>query len=221
MTPADFDSFRDGVSGVYAFYGKDVSRFALDVWWKAMQPFDIEAVTDAFNRHLVNPDSGEFLPKPANIVKMLRGSTVDRAMVAWSKVDRAVRMVGAYASVAFDDPLIHRVLQEMGGWVWLGKQTDKDWPFIAKDFETRYRGYVMRSELPDYAPVLIGMSEMENSTKGYPSDEPRLIGDQERARRVMNGGKKTDLLRATPANEVVQKLVGKLKNSVPTASAVG
>lgn len=35
-------------------------------------------------------------------------------MVAWNKVDKAVRQVGAWTSVMFDDALIHRVISDMG-----------------------------------------------------------------------------------------------------------
>jgi hypothetical protein len=35
------------------------------------------------------------------------------------------------------------VISDMGGWVLLGSKGDGDWPFIAKEFENRYRGYRM------------------------------------------------------------------------------
>lgn len=110
-----------------------------------MKPFDLAAVKDALNRHCVNPDNGQFMPKPADVVKLLQGSSQDGALVAWAKVDRAVRQVGTYSTVVFDDPIIHRVVQDMGGWVALGDKREKEWPFVAKEFENRYRGYPMRS----------------------------------------------------------------------------
>jgi len=77
-------------------------------------------------RHLMNPDTGQFLPKPADIVRMLGGRTLDRALMAWAKVDKAVRQIGTYESVVFDDALIHRVLHEMGGWVGMGQKTENE-----------------------------------------------------------------------------------------------
>ena len=189
MRTDEFDKFHEGIVGVMSFYGRDVSQFAMDVWWNAMRPFDLPAITEAFNRHLTNPDTGQFAPKPADIVRMLGGRTQDRALVAWSKVDRAVRSVGTYASVAFDDPLIHRVLHDMGGWVGLGQKTEDEWPFVAKEFENRYRGYAMRGETPDYPQELIGIAEAYNGRKGMRSDPPRLIGDRTAAERVMSGGR--------------------------------
>src|SRR5690606_26216344 len=113
MIEQDRKAFFKLIADVSAFYGKDFSTFAGNVWWEAMKPFDFAAVADALNRHCVNPDSGQFMPKPADVVKMLQGSTQDSALVAWSKVDRAVRTVGTYRSVTFDDPLIQRVISEM------------------------------------------------------------------------------------------------------------
>lgn len=206
MKQDDFEKFREGVQGVYSFYGKDVSDFALDVWWSALRAYDLAAVIESFNRHLMNPDSGQWLPKPADIVKMFGGRTQDRAMQAWSKVDRAVRSVGTYESVAFDDPLIHRALHEMGGWIGLGMKTEDEWPFVAKEFENRYRGYAMRSETPEYPPVLIGIAEAHNSQNSLKTDPPRLIGNAERAELVMRGGANVNLIGTARAGDKLKKL---------------
>ncbi len=188
MQAEDKMKFAGLIGNVYAFYRQDSSDFALGVWWEAMKPFDFTAVADALNRHCVNPDSGQFMPKPADVVKMLRGSSQDGAMVAWSKVDKAIRQVGTYASVAFDDPIIHRVLHDMGGWVALGQKEEREWPFIAKEFENRYRGYRTRNDTPDYPKALIGIAEAHNNQNGQKSQPPVLIGDSSRAKQVLIGG---------------------------------
>ena len=46
------------------------------------------------------------MPKPADIRRVLGGTTADAAALAWAKVIRAVHAVGAYSTVAFDDPFI-------------------------------------------------------------------------------------------------------------------
>mgnify|MGYP001213381104 CR=1 FL=1 len=194
MTETDRKVFLELIADVYAFYGKPFSRFVGDVWWTAMQPFDLAAVSDALGRHAANPDAGQFLPKPADVVRMLQGSTQDGALVAWAKVDRAVRQVGTHQSVVFDDPLIHRVLHDMGGWVPLGTRTEQEWPFVAREFENRYRGYRMRSAQPDYPPRMIGIAEAQNTQDGRQAQAPVLIGDHRRARDVLAGGTQAPLL---------------------------
>ncbi|HKS73497.1 MAG TPA: DUF6475 domain-containing protein [Terriglobales bacterium] len=205
MKADDLQRFQTLISDVHAFYRQDFSAFAAKVWWHAMQPFDFAAVSEALSKHCVNPDSGQFMPKPADIVKMLQGSTQDSALVAWSKVDRAVRTVGTHSSVAFDDPLIHRVITEMGGWIQMGTKSDDEWPFVRNEFVNRYRGYRMRNETPEYPPHLIGISEAHNAKSGFISQPPLLLGDATKADQVRLKGSNVPLLTVTPAKEVVEK----------------
>ncbi len=188
MQTDDFHKFHDGISGVMGFYGKSVSSFALDVWWTSLKGYDLPAIVDAFNRHLANPDAGQFPPKPADIIRMLQGSTQDSALRAWAKVDQAVRRIGTYCDVVFDDALIHRVIQDMGGWIGLGSKNEDEWPFVAKEFENRYRGFKARSEIPDYPPKLIGITSAHNAQMDFPFDTPVLIGNELQARQVLAGG---------------------------------
>lgn len=167
---------------------RPLSSVAISMWWNVMKPYDLPAVRQAFDRHMHNTDSGQFMPKPADILKMMQGTSQDSALVAWAKVDKAVRQVGTWESVAFDDPLIHHVLSEMGGWVALGTKLEKEWPFIAKEFENRYRGYKLRNEIPEYPRVMIGVYQAQNSQEGRESRAPILIGDAQTATHVMQGG---------------------------------
>lgn len=185
--------FLELIANVYAFYRQDFSSFAGGVWYEAMKPFDLTAVADALNRHCINPDNGQFMPKPADIVKMLKGSSMDSALVAWSKVDKAIRQVGTYESVVFDDSLIHRVLADMGGWQKVGMANEQEWPFVAKEFETRYRGYSMRNAKPDYPPVMVGIAQSQNEQQGFIVKSPRLLGDTDNASAVYLGGRKEQL----------------------------
>jgi hypothetical protein len=194
MIDQDRTQFFKLIANVSAFYKQDFSEFAGGVWWEAMKPYDFAAVADALNRHCVNPDVGQFMPKPADVVRMLQGSTQDSALVAWAKVDRAIRTVGTYRSVVFDDPLIHRVLTEMGGWIEMGKKTEEEWPFLRNEFVNRYRGYRGRNQIPDYSPVLIGIAEAQNSKQGHAIEPPMLLGDAKRAEKVMIGGSSTQIL---------------------------
>ena len=170
------------------YYGREISDGLIDTYWRGLSHLEIDEVREALNRHMQNPDAGQFMPKIADIARMVAGSTQSAALIAWSKVDRGVRSVGVYESVVFDDPLIHRVITDMGGWVAMGNKTEDDWPFVAKEFENRYRGYAMRSERPDYPKVLIGMAEAQNSQLGFKSTAPRLIGEPDRARLVYRQG---------------------------------
>lgn len=178
MKPADAPDFKRTLAGVFALYAKDLSDIVLSIWWEAMRPFDFAAVKDALNRHAVNPDTGQFLPKPADIVRLIGGGTQDAALIAWAALERAVRQVGVYQSVAFDDPLIHRVAEDMGGWVQFGAQTDAEWPFVRNQFVTLYRGYRGRALPVEAPPYLAGLTEFHNAAGGFHVDPPVRIGSR-------------------------------------------
>lgn len=197
MTELDRKPFFALIADVYAFYKQDFSKFAGGVWWEAMKPYDFGAVADALNRHCINPDNGQFMPKPADVVRLLAGSTQDAALVAWAKVDRAMRTVGPYQSVVFDDPIVHRVLSEMGGWVELSRKTEDEWPFVRNEFVNRYRGYRARSQVPEYPPVLTGIAEASNSRAGFRTAAPVLIGNPEVAKQVLRAGSGKQLVPIT------------------------
>lgn len=204
MTEHDFEKFRNGLVGVYGFYDKEINEFSLELWWNALKIFDLAAVIQAFNRHVVNTESGKWLPKPADIVRMLQGSSQDAALVAWSKVDYAVRHHGPYVDVAFPDELIHRVLHDMGGWILLGQKNEDEWPFVAKEFENRYRGFRERSEIPEYPSILIGIANAYNRSKGLPLDPCVMIGDEAACRRVIAGGTDKPLIGFKQAGSELQ-----------------
>jgi hypothetical protein len=181
MRAEEIGKLHELVSNVYAFYRQDFSEFAGRVWTEAMKPYDFKAVADAMNRHLMNPDSGQFMPKPADIVKMLQGSTQDSALVAWTTLDRKVRHVGPYASVTFDDPILANVVRDMGGWVHLCNKTDDEWPFVRNEFVNRYRGYKVRGDVPALTPRLIGIAEHNNVIEGYAQPRGEYLEDSSSA----------------------------------------
>lgn len=189
MCEADMAGFGQMMAAIYDLYGRRFSEYALSIWWNALKGYELKAVSEALSRYVVNADCGQFVPKPADVVRMIGGTTVDRALVALEKVDRAVRHVGVYSDVVFDDPLIHRVLQDMGGWIRLGSRKESEWPFVAKEFETRYRGYAYQDVTPPYLPVMTGLVNAQNRRNGYPVSGPVLVGREEKAREVMAPGK--------------------------------
>lgn len=208
MIQSEFDDFSGILEVIAEQYGKKLSQNVVALYWQALQDYDLAAVRDALGRHLRNTDTGQFMPKVADIIRMMQGSSMDSALSAWAKVDRAVRQVGPYESVAFDDPLIHRVLHDMGGWIGLGSKSEDEWPFVAKEFENRYRGFKARNEKVEYPSKLIGISEAHNSTEGHKIAQPMLIGDTTKAQQVLlNGSHGGKLLSVSRFQEAALMLV--------------
>lgn len=213
MQPTDKKRFATLLSGIADYYGKELSNGVISLYWQGLQQYDIGAVEKALWEHTQNPDTGQFMPKIADVTRNLQGRTQDQAALAWSKVDSAVRRVGTYSDVVFDDPVIHRVIADMGGWIKLGIQTDGEWPFISNQFQTRYRGYKMRGEVPEYQPILTGIANAHNTTEGFRSQPPMLIGNEAKAKQVMLAGTNEQLIQMRLASDSITdtaiKLIGK------------
>lgn len=205
MNHSDYEKFREGIAGVYGFYDKDISDFAFDLWWNALNRYDLKAIIQAFNRHVVNPEAGKWLPKPADIVKMLEGSTLDSAMAAWTVVDKTLREKGAYIDVVFDDPIIHRVIHDMGGWVKFGEKNEDEWPFVAKEFQTRYQSFKSRNEIPDHPGVLVGIANAHNRREGHELEPYLMIGNVEKCKAIAEKKESKPMIQFTKASNALNK----------------
>ena len=187
MTPTEKDKFLDVLQGVHDFYGKDMSKFAVSVWAMACETFDVQQVSKALSAHLMDPERGQFMPKPADIVRQLQGTNTDRSLIAWGKVLDAMQRVGAYSSVCFDDGVIHASITDMGGWMQLCRSKTDDLPFLQKRFCDGYKAYANRGDVA-YPAVLLGEHEISNGAKGYRSAPPVLIGNPAKAEKVRLAG---------------------------------
>lgn len=204
MVDTDKKRFLTVLTGIADYYGRELSEGVISLYWQGLKQYDIGAIEKALWLHTQNPDSGQFMPKIADVTKHLQGRTEDQAAMAWAKVDYAVRCIGPYQDVVFDDPIIHRVVAELGGWVWLGNQESDEWPFIAKRFETLYRGYRTRGDVPEYPPQLTGIANAHNSKEGQKRMAPVLIGDKSKAQQVLAGGSNQPLLQAHRAVQLLE-----------------
>lgn len=205
MQQADKVKFSALITDVLAFYKQDVSKFAVSVWWQACEPFDFEQVSKALSAHAVDPERGQFAPKPADVVKVLAGTKTDRARLAWGKAFDAMQRVGAYQSVAFDDPVIHAVIEDLGGWTKLCRSDMKELSFIEHRFCESYRAYSGRPDL-SYPAKLIGEYEAVNRHEGRKVAPPVLIGNAQKAQEVLRLGGTGPKTTFTLANEVVPAL---------------
>lgn len=203
MQAADRSGFKTLMTDVLAFYRRDLSPFALSIWWQACQSFELEQVAKALTAHATDPEQGRFAPMPADIVKQLQGTRTDRSLVAWGKVLDAAQRVGAYSSVCFDDGLIHAAIEDVGGWQALCRSQMDELSFLQKRFCDSYRAYVARGDVK-YPALLAGAHDLENVLKGFKAKPPVLIGDPAKAQAVLAAGSE---LPKTQITHVVAQLV--------------
>ncbi len=210
MVDNDKVQFVTILVGISDYYGKVLAEGVIDLYWQGLRQYDIDAVQKAFWEHTQNPDNGQFMPKIADVSRNLQGRTTDQASIAWSKVDAAIRKIGTYRDVVFDDGVIHRVISDMGGWIGFGMKNESDWPFVAREFENRYRGFKMRGEFPEYPPLLIGIAKAQNNMTKMPGQEPIFIGVPDVAKQVYLGGTDKPLISMNEASDLVRDVQPKL-----------
>jgi hypothetical protein len=191
MTAKDFASFKQLIGAVMAYYRQDVSDFMLDIWWQACQDSELKQVQVLLSAHIKDPVAGVFPPKVADIVRMLQGTPTDRAQLAWGKVFNAMGRVGAYSDVVFDDPVIHAVIRDLGGWPKLCRTNTDDLGYVQHRFQEAYTAYV---RLPGFAypSVLIGDRSPDDaySQRNLPVPSPTFVGDLALAKDVEAAGER-------------------------------
>lgn len=189
MLQSERGDFAQLVTDVLAYYRQDASRFVLDLWWNACKPFDFEQIQKAMQRHATDPEHGQFAPKVADLVRILSGTTTDRAALAWGKVLEAMSSVGAYTDVIFDDPAIHAAAEDMGGWPKMCRTELKELGLLQHRFMQSYRAYSDRGQF-DFPRRLGGdrSPDSEYEKAGLKLPRPALIGDPERAKMVFQRG---------------------------------
>lgn len=196
MQQSEYPKFVEALAGVHDFYGKELSEFAAQVWLEAVKGFELAQVTKALSAHLMDADRGQFMPKPADLVRILQGTQTDRAMIAWGMVAAAMSSVGAYTDVVFDDPIVHLCVTDIGGWVKVCRTPYDEQSYLQHRFCEAYRAYARRGAPTEYPGRLIGCGggPDDYAKRGMSPPPPRLIGDRSKALQVLAGGAQSRLV---------------------------
>lgn len=203
MSPTEIPGFVKLVSDVHAYYRQPVSEFVLQVWQQACQPFTLEQVSKAMNAHVTDAERGVYLPKVADVVRVLAGTHTDRAALAWGKVLGAMSAVGAYSDVVFDDPAIHAAIEDCGGWVKVCRGELAELSYLQHRFCQSHKAYTGRGAF-EYQRRLIGdrSPDLDYERKGLPLPKPAIVGDRELAKRVYDGGSAAAKTRITFSSDI-------------------
>lgn len=192
MLVDDKKPFLEWLTLLAESFNRKVSSLLLETYWQCLKSYPFAQVKQAILNTLQNPDRQKWgMPTPADLIVLIQGDSHSHARNAWSQVVAAIRTVGRYDSVVFDNPIIQCVIQDMGGWVYLCQQPEKELPFLRHEFEKRYRDYQGKA-LPSYPGSLKGSLEHDNQVQGFshtPPD-PILIGDVKKALVVYTKGTK-------------------------------
>ncbi len=187
MQVQDMEKFSQILNWVFSYYEKELTDLTFEMYWNGLREYNINEVQSAFNAHIQHPEEGKWWPKVSDIIKNCKGGTQDNALRAWHEVETAIRRVGGYQDVVFHDPLIHQIIHKMGGWIaFCDIPDEKSLNFKSIEFKKSYRALYATPKQLQPPVELTGITNAQNATvKGAKKQPPVLIGDVERAKKVL------------------------------------
>lgn len=219
MHAADLSEFSELVQKVMNYYRRDCSDGLIDLYWDGLQCYELNSIRLAIGVHMRDPEDGKFEPRISNIVKIIEGSKSDRAVFAWSQAQGAASSVGAYQDVIFEDPVIHAVIEDMGGWPLFCRFPEKDMSYHQHRFTVAYRAHAASQAVSGlvYPALLSGDRNADNwlVSRGLPPVRPTLIGNKQVCAQVYANGSTTGRLQISSTTSASQLL----KLALPTRPA--
>ena len=182
MDKNDFLQFAEVWAAAHEVTGKPATDLAIEMAFNVLAKHPVEDVRRAVMTHL---ETSSFSPKPADINNLIAGDPNSRKLEAWAKVESAIRRIGSYQTVVFDDPAIMVAIETMGGWIKICEISDDELPFRRNEFTKLYS-----VQPPTTWPTkLMGITEARNAAE-FPDSvpQPLLIGDKASASLVYKNG---------------------------------
>lgn len=169
-------AFLAGLSVIAETVNRKLSKVLVRAYWACLEPYSFLEVQRAFEEVLKNPNvkNHAYFPSPSDIIAIIEGDMSSKSLLAWTEVTKAIREIGHYDSVIFSDELIHAVIRDMGGWIALCQHSERELPFVQRDFERRYQVYCRKR--PKVLPrQLTGRIAHQNEVNGHANYIPLAI----------------------------------------------
>lgn len=136
------DKTITALTGMYCFYEKELSSYALEVWDEALAGLDEVDVRAAFQVHVRDPEAGRFLPKPADIIRHLQGTADEAALMAWADV------IGSYCATS---EAAKKAVDTLGGFIAIRRAPEAENHFLQRRFVELFKAYRHREKEPKLA----------------------------------------------------------------------
>jgi len=181
MTIDDMEQFEQIIGILNETFGnpdRPVSDIKMRFYFKALSDLSIDQLNDA-SIILANTKTIHTFPIPAEIRQAVEGNPHDQAQLAFDKLIDAIRSIGPYRTVIFDDPAIHAFVQSYGGWEDICDKTVDEMKFMRNEFIKGYPGLNRRTDVP---LQLTGIHDGNNNRGGWDHKiPPAIVGDRTRA----------------------------------------
>ena len=120
-------------------FDKKITGGLIKIYWETLRQYSDEQVANAVTSHV---RTGTFFPRPADLIKLIDGTSEENAHEAWAEV---MRQLTDFASAKFD-PATEKAVQAMGGAEYLSHMSYRDLEFKKKGFVDYYESITDRQE---------------------------------------------------------------------------
>lgn len=177
MNKNDKKRFAVILAGIAETFEVTLSETRIGIYFEALSDMSLGQVQEA-GSHLAR--SSRYFPKPVDFREAVLPDAEAQALHAYDKVANMSKEIGAYSSVSFGDPVIHKIIDSLGGWVEVcsrpaDAEKEKWWK---KEFERMYRLYAgQQGWVAPY--VARGLHDKENEQKGLSAGQAVSIGEND------------------------------------------
>lgn len=193
MMQQDLPRFASSLMAMATVFDKAVTPQITEIYFRALDKFTADEVEQGISKAC---STLKFFPKPVELIECITGGSgnlADRAMIEACRVLEAVKSIGTYSTVCFDDPITQAVIvQQFGGWAKFSEMREENEKWFVKDFSAGYQAFA-RQNVRHYG-ALPGISHGQNALTGREREEkPVYIGDVQKAKAIHAQGKLTEL----------------------------
>ena len=166
MKELDKKQFVSSMKATAKMYRAEMTDDIIEIYWRVLESITLEEFSAQLSLYLSDPDYGQFMPKPADLLRF-KTAKQPSAVIAWAEVLDTMEKIGAYTSVLFEDGAIAAVIRDLGGWpaVCNRQMTDDDPIWLQREFERRYNDY--RGSGRIFRDQLEGLHDNDNRNRGY------------------------------------------------------
>ena len=144
---------------------QEASEMKIKIYAKALGDLSLDSIENACWQIIKTRKLATF-PKVAEIRESISGEPETQALLALEKLEDAMRSIGRYRTVSFDDPAIHSAVEAFaGGWVAICEMQEDEWKWGRKEFMKLYQAFVKQPK-SEVAQKLIGVHEHNNELAG-------------------------------------------------------
>jgi hypothetical protein len=154
MKPTDRKAFLEVVVGFAELKGKQLSAPALELYWRAMQGWELAAFRAAAEQLI---RTCEFMPTPKDFEDLRKAGELT-AGEAWAMVLDHVRS-GFYRDVPeifADQPRIEAAVRAIGGFNAIAMSRTDQTPFLERRFAEHYEAISEREDIREAVPQIAG-----------------------------------------------------------------